>query len=183
MGLRNCSLLCPTAEGRSWVFCVILWIRSFSILAGWNRYCFLTLCKLWASDWFFPWPTVVSVHAHADQYSAEFLKGVCEVLCAALPFLVLCLRTQATLVRLVSELSLFNSGNLLGFTSLFPSTVWFGNSLKKVRWDNCRTQFFVSWLEGVTVILAWYPVSWEPLFHVFCVASFLFLFHLFQKGG
>lgn len=87
-------------------------------------------------EWFFLWPCIVSSHECADQYSAEYSRGLSGVfLCS---FLIFCTLSHKLYLCWFSQT--LSSISLVQEIFLAPQP-WSAVSFKLVSQGNCRTSF------------------------------------------
>ena len=134
-----------------------------------------------------------------SRTSCSFLTGMWSDLCgiwdrgpstdcqcslyAALSSLSPILSALTVLIFLDSHLcSSLHDSNWASHKLCFRKS-WPKNSLNLASWDNIGIHLFVSYIQNSLSFIIWYPVSWKPLFHIFCLLCFLFVsFWLLTAG-
>lgn len=136
-------------------------------------------CSVWAPQifpfhlfgWVFPEPWAALLHEHTNQPSAEcsgwtFYRMNVRTLCSAPGFFLSVLLSPLwhfalkTPAALDSQLRLLNPGRLL-------VSAWILLPCSKVI---IGLNPLIPYLPNTGVLFVWCPMSWEILFHIFCLS-------------
>lgn len=178
-------IFCPSVKVRP--FCVIqpnvLWVMKFSNLTGESRHSSQTVSAAgtFTSNcfgWIVSKTEEVSLNAYANQYSAELLAWLSVHFWSFLSVKPSLLYhsdvwAPATMIFLDSQLCPPNSGTIR-LCWVTPALHMACNSPKAWKLG----VGLIPCLTGSLSFIAWNPVSWNSLFHLFCL-----MFLLFQAGG